>query len=60
MVLIFKKEKEENNLLDLSIIDHVNLYVKNNYKVNDAIKMVAKERNMPKQEVYKEYHNNKE
>ena len=60
MVVIFKKEKEENNLLDLSIIDHVNLYVKNNYKVNDAIKMVAKERNMSKQDVYKEYHLNKE
>ena len=60
MVVIFKKEKEENNLLDLSIIDHVNLYVTNNYKVNDAIKMVAKERNMSKQDVYKEYHLNKE
>ena len=60
MVVIFKKDKEENNLLELNIIDHVNLYVKNNYKVNDAIKMVAKERNLPKQEVYKEYHNNKE
>ena len=60
IVVIFKKEKEENNLLELSIVEHVNLYVQNNYKVNDAIKVVAKERNLSKQEVYKEYHQNKE
>lgn len=41
---------------DLSIVDHVNLYVKDNMSVNDAIKLVAKERNIAKSIVYKEYH----
>ena len=40
---------------DLSIIDHVNLYAKD-MSVNEAIKLVAKERNIAKSIVYKEYH----
>ena len=32
------------------------MYVKSGLYVMDAIKMVAKERNIPKSEIYKEYH----
>lgn len=46
------------NVNDLTIIDNVNLYVNNGMKLMDAIKIVAKERNIPKSEVYKEYHLN--
>lgn len=42
--------------LSLSIVDCVNLYIKAGISVMDAIKKVAKERNLPKGEVYKEYH----
>ena len=47
-----------DNVNDLTIIDNVNLYVNNGMKLMDAIKIVAKERNIPKSEVYKEYHLN--
>ena len=34
----------------------LNLYIKEGYKTMDAIKLVAKERNVKKSEVYNEYH----
>ena len=41
---------------DLSIVDSVNLYVNNGIGMMDAIKMVAKEKNMKKSDVYSIYH----
>ncbi len=41
---------------DLSIIDSVSLYIKSGLSSMDAIKRVAKERKIPKSNVYKEYH----
>ena len=41
---------------DLSIEEAVNLYIKAGTSVMDAIKRVAKERKIPKNVVYKEYH----
>ena len=41
---------------ELNIIDSVNLYVKEGIDVRDAIKMVAKDMNIPKSDVYREYH----
>ena len=41
---------------NLTVIEHVNLYIKEGYKTMDAIKLVAKERNVNKNEVYNEYH----
>ena len=41
---------------DMSIIDNVNMYIKSGISLMDAIKMVAKERKIPKSDVYKEYH----
>lgn len=40
----------------LSIVDAVNLYIKAGLSVMDSIKRVAKERNIPKSEVYDSYH----
>ena len=40
----------------LSIVDAVNLYIKAGVSVMDAIKRVAKERDIPKGEVYSLYH----
>ena len=53
--MIFKVFYEVTDYNDLSIIDHVNLYAKD-MSVNEAIKLVAKERNIAKSIVYKEYH----
>lgn len=41
---------------DMSIIDNVNMYIKSGLSSMDAIKMVAKERKVPKSDVYREYH----
>jgi len=40
---------------EMSIIEHINLYIEDGYSSKDAIKMVSKERNMKKSEVYDEY-----
>lgn len=45
-----------HNYDHLTIIEHVNLYIKEGYSSKDAIKMVAKERQVNKNEVYMEYH----
>ncbi len=50
-------EQIENNL---SIVENVNMYIKNGLSSMDAIKMVARERKMAKNEVYKEYHKGSE
>ena len=39
----------------MSIEDHLNMYLNDGYKSNDAIKMVAHERNLKKSEVYDIY-----
>lgn len=39
----------------MSIIEHINLYIDEGYSSKDAIKLVSKERNMKKSEVYDEY-----
>lgn len=41
---------------DMSLIDNVNFYIKNGLSSMDAIKLVAKERKIPKSQVYDEYH----
>ena len=41
---------------DMSITDNVNMYIKNGLSSMDAIKRVAKERKIPKNQIYKEYH----
>lgn len=56
MVLIIDGNKEEKDFTHISIIEHVNLYIKEGLKPNDAIKKVAADRNMVKQDVYKQYH----
>ena len=50
----FKRNNDDYS--NLSVVAHVNMYVKSCLYVMDAIKMVAKERNIPKSEIYKEYH----
>ena len=44
-----------SNDFSMSIEDHLNMYLNDGYKSNDAIKMVAHERNLKKSEVYDIY-----
>jgi 16S rRNA (cytidine1402-2'-O)-methyltransferase len=62
-VLVFAGSTEENPLesekwwMDLSIIDHVNQVIeKQSLTSKEAIKVVAVERDLPKREVYQEFH----
>lgn len=56
-VIVVSKDIKENLYENLSLVAHVNLYIKEGYNSKEAIKMVAKERNIPRKEVYNEYHN---
>lgn len=58
-VIIINGNDDKNNFEDLSVIDHVNIYIKGGYSVMDAIKKVANDRNLSKNTVYSEYHNKK-
>ena len=55
-VIVISKDEKENLYENLSIVAHVNLYIKEGYDSKEAIKMVAKERNIPKSIVYNQYH----
>lgn len=55
-VIIVEGSLDNNIDESLSLVDAVNLYIKAGLSVMDAIKRVAKERGIPKGEVYKEYH----
>ena len=55
IVIVVEGNKEENTFDNLSIIEHINLYIEENMLPKEAIKKVAKERNIPKSEVYNEY-----
>ena len=55
----------EGNTLDvdyssMSIIEHINLYLDDGISEKEAIKKVAKERNVAKSIIYKEYHTKKD
>ena len=56
LVIIVEKGEEVKNFDMLSIKEHVKLYMEDGLKTNEAIKKVAKERNVPKGEIYNEYH----
>ena len=55
-VIIVDGNKEEKTFEHLTIVEHVNLYIKEGKSSKDAIKLVAKDRNISKSEVYNAYH----
>lgn len=55
-VLIVEGNHEIIDYSDMSIIEHVKLYLDDGISEKEAIKMVAKERDIAKSIVYKEYH----
>lgn len=54
--VIVVSPNEETFSNDMSIIDNVNMYIKSGLSSMDAIKRVARERKIPKNDVYLEYH----
>lgn len=55
-VLVVSGNTDTNDFSNLTILEHVNLYIREGHEVMDAIKLVAKERHIPKSEVYNTYH----
>lgn len=55
-VIVVEGNKDVNDFSNLSILDHVNLYIENGFDSKEAIKKVAHERKLNKNEVYSEYH----
>ena len=53
-VIVVSGNDEEVSYDDLSIQDHVDMYVRDGYTLKDAIKKVAKDRNVAKNEIYRE------
>lgn len=56
IVIVVEANQIEEDYSSLSIIEHINLYLEDDLSLKEAIKLVAKERNLPKSIVYKEYH----
>lgn len=42
---------------NITVVEHVNAYIKEGNSVNEAIKLVAKDRSVTKKEIYNIYHN---
>lgn len=55
-VIIVEGNTESVDYTQISIIEHVNSYIKEGMSVNEAIKVVAKDRSVNKKDVYNEYH----
>ena len=53
VVVVEGCEKTENNLNNLSIKEHYEFYIQQGYDKKEAMKLVSKDRNIPKNEVYK-------
>ena len=56
IVIVVDGNHDKQTFDNLSIKDHVNLYIEDGLTTNEAIKKVAKERGIPKSEIYNEYH----
>ena len=58
-VLVVEGNHEVVDYSNMSIVEHVMLYVDDGMSEKDAIKLVAKERDIAKSIIYSEYHNSK-
>lgn len=52
-VLVVNRQSESNPLCELSVEEHIGYYVSGGMSKNEAIKAVAKDRNVSKNEIYK-------
>ena len=59
-VLVVSGNNDNDNIDDISIEDHIKMYIDNGETTMNAIKIVAKERNMKKNDIYNIYQSMKE
>ena len=55
-VLVVEGNYSENDYSNLTIEEHINLYLEDGLDLKEAMKKVAKDRNTTKSEIYKQYH----
>ena len=58
-VFVVEGNKEIIDYSNLDVLEHVKVYIDDGICEKEAIKIVAKERNVPKSVIYKEYHDRK-
>lgn len=58
-VLVVEGNMDGVDYSNLDVLDHVKLYIEDGMSEKDAIKLVAKERNVAKSVIYSEYHKRK-
>ncbi len=58
-VIVVEGNTEIIDYSNLDVVEHVKIYLDDGISEKDAIKIVAKERNVPKSIIYNEYHNRK-
>lgn len=56
MVVVVEGNTEDEDYSEMTIMEHINLYLEDGMSEKDAIKKVAVERGVPKSVIYKEYH----
>ena len=59
IVLVVDGNTEKVDYDNLDVLEHINLYLEDGMDEKEAIKKVAKERNVAKSVIYKEFHDNK-
>lgn len=57
IVIVVEGNKELNKYTNISVKEHVDMYIEDGKSVMEAIKIVAKERNVKKSDIYTIYHN---
>ena len=58
-VIVIEGNTEITDYSNLDVVEHVKIYLDDGVSEKEAIKIVAKERNVPKSIVYNEYHSRK-
>lgn len=59
LVIIVDGNNDKNDFSNMSIMEHINIYLEDGISEKEALKKVAKERKVPKSIIYKEYHTRK-
>ncbi len=56
VIVVSPDENNDTIQDDMTVVDSVNMYIRTGLTSMEAIKKVAKERKIPKNDVYKEFH----
>ena len=56
VIIVEGNKKNDEDYSQISILDHINNYIEKGFNEKEAIKKVAKDRKVNKNEIYKEYH----